>query len=105
MTKQQADENKEESLPDGFSKPGSKSEKEAAPSNGESKPEQPDKERGARIVKLATDLYDAFKGVEFDRDSFIELGESVKANVTFNKVHPAVQRRIMLIAKKIHKID
>lgn len=69
----------------------------------EQSPIKPD--RTKEIIEKATELYDTFRASPFSRDSFIELGESIKLGKTFKQVHPVVQRIIMKMAKTLHRID
>lgn len=96
-------------------KSGDKSDKKKAKPNGEAverkqeasekpqKQEQDDlsekkKQRTAAILKESKRLYKHFSEVGFTRDSFIELGESVKASKPFEQLHPVVAKLIMKVA-------
>ena len=68
-------------------------------------PVEPKPDRTKEIIEKATDLYENFKAASFSRDSYIELGESIKKGKAFKEVHPVVQRLIMKVAKAIHRID
>ena len=61
-------------------------------------------DRTKRIIAAGNELYTAFREAGFTRDSFIELGESVKKHVPYKSLHPAVARLIMKVAKDIHHI-
>jgi hypothetical protein len=84
---------------------------ESEPLEPEQKPSEPVEpypikpDRTKEIIEKATDLYENFKAASFSRDSYIELGESIKKGKTFKEVHPVVQRLIMKVAKAVHRID
>jgi hypothetical protein len=63
----------------------------------QTKKERTPEEREA-IKRNAERIYDTLKGAGFNRDSFIELGESVKAEKSFRELHPAVVYPLMRIA-------
>lgn len=59
------------------------------------------KAKAIRVEKIkarSKRLYNYFKKAGFNRDSFVELGESCKADVPFEKLHPVVAKNIMKIA-------
>ncbi len=64
-----------------------------------SKPSKPE-DRTSKILKRGRRLYQLFKKAGFTRDSFIELGESVKADKSFQELHPVVAKLILKIAAK-----
>ncbi len=70
--------------------------------NGEpSEEEKKKKERVEKILATGKDLYQLFTDAGFNRDSFIELGESVKVKQPFEKLHPVVAKKILKIAAGI----
>lgn len=76
-------------------------EKKEESKNGKAEEEAKKAERTAKILAEGKRLYRHFSEAGFKRDSFIELGESIKAGKTFEQLHPVVARLILRVGAKL----